>query len=97
MLAFYLNAEVDSTTAVPRTITGTYTASAAMIAWINDGQSLYYPVLLSCIREDQRVVAGVAVLALPAQHEPSVSRELLSEISHCLLESSNIVGANAAQ
>jgi hypothetical protein len=96
MLAFYLNAELDSAEEVPRSVTGTYESAVDMVAWINDGHSLYYPVLLSCIREQHRVVTGIAVLALPVQKEPDVPVDLVSEISHALLDTGEVIGADAA-
>ena len=96
MLAFYLNAELDSAADVPRSVTGTFESSVDMVAWINDGHSLYYPLLLSCIREQRRVITGIAVLALPVQKEPKVPSDLVSEVSHALLDTGDVIGADAA-
>jgi predicted Ser/Thr protein kinase len=96
MLAFFLNAELDSTEAVPHTVTGMFASAPDMVAWINDGQHLYYPVLLSCVNGSRRVVSAVAAIALPVQRTPDLSAELLSELSRSLLEAGDVVGANAA-
>jgi hypothetical protein len=96
MLAFYLNAELDAAETVPHTVTGTFESTPDMVAWINDGHALYYPLLLSCIRDQRRVVAGVAVLALSIQKEPPVSRELVADVSHALLDAGDVAGADAA-
>jgi hypothetical protein len=97
MLAFYLNAELDSTEAVPHSVTGMFAAAPDMVAWINDGQHLYYPVLLSCVTGQRRVVSGVAALAMPVQREPNMPSELLADISHALLAAGDVVGADAAR
>jgi hypothetical protein len=97
MLAFYLNAELDATEAVPRSVTGTFSAAPDMVAWINDGQHLYYPVLLSCIVGQRRVISGVAALAFAVQREPILPADLVAEISQALLASGDVVGADAAR
>jgi hypothetical protein len=96
MLEFFLSAELDSSASVPASSTGTFDAAPDMIAWVNDGQHLYYPVLLSCIRGPHRVVGGVAALALPVQRDPNLPADFVSEISRVLLEAGDIVGADAA-
>jgi hypothetical protein len=96
MLAFFLNAELDTTEAVPHTITGTFAAAPEMVAWINDGQHLYYPVLLSCVSGQRRIVSGVAALALSVQREPHMPAELLADIALALLSAGDVVGADAA-
>ena len=48
------------------------------------------------MREHSRVVAGVAVMALPVQREPTVSPELITEVSDALLDMGDVVGADAA-
>ncbi|MDH5671254.1 MAG: protein kinase [Myxococcales bacterium] len=96
MLAFYLDAELDNGPAEPRSVTGTAQAASDMIAWINDGHRLYYPVLLSCIRDQRRIIAGVVALALPVQREPHVSMEVIYEVSHALLDCGDVAGADAA-
>ncbi len=99
MLAFYLSAELDSGPAAPSaaaSITGTFASAPDMVAWINDGHSLYYPVLLSCVRGERRVISGVAVLALPVQRDPKLPPELVSELSGALLDAGDVVGVQAA-
>jgi hypothetical protein len=97
MLAVYLSAELETSEAAPaHTTTGTFSAEPDMVAWINDGQQLYYPVLLSCANGGRRVVCGVAVLALPLQRVPRVPADLVSEITHALLDAGDVIGADAA-
>jgi hypothetical protein len=100
MLAFYLSAELDSVEATSSSaagsVTGTFTSGPDMIAWINDGHSLYYPVLLSCMQDGRRLVGGVAVLALAVQRDPKLPIGLVSEISCVLIESGDVVGVHAA-
>jgi hypothetical protein len=97
MLAVYLSAELDASQTVPNTVTGTFGAAPEMVAWINDGQSLYYPVLLcSSVQVQRRRVSGVALLALPVQRVPQLPPELVSEISRALLDAGDVVGADAA-
>jgi hypothetical protein len=96
MLGVYLSAELEASETVPHTVTGTFAARPDMIAWINDGQHSYYPVLLCCVTEAKRRVGGVAVLALPLQRDPKLPSELVSEISRVLLEAGDVVGADAA-
>jgi len=97
MLGFYMNAELASGSAIPHTSTGTFTASPVdLVAWINDGEHLYFPVLLSCMHEAERVIAGVAVLGLEAQREPHMPEALISEVSKRLIEAGDVVFAKAA-
>jgi hypothetical protein len=97
MLGFYMNAELASGSAVPHTSTGTFTASPVdLVAWINDGEHLYFPLLLSCMHDDERVIAGVVVLGLEAQREPHVPEALISEVSKRLIEAGDVVFAKAA-
>ncbi|MFI5306097.1 MAG: protein kinase [Polyangiales bacterium] len=99
MLAVYLSAELDPQAAASTglgTITGTFPAAPELIAWINDGHSLYYPVLLSCVIEQSRVVAGVAVLALPVQRDPGLPADLVADVSRALIEAGDVIGVNAA-
>jgi hypothetical protein len=97
MLAFYLNAELESGSTLPRTVTGTYSASPDLVAWISDGQHLYFPVLLACTHEQRRVVAGVVVLALAAQTEPVIPDSLIESISEGLIAAGDVTFAHAAQ
>jgi hypothetical protein len=96
MLSVYLSAELETSEAVANTVTGTFAAAPDMVAWINDGQHLYYPVLLSCDNAGVRQIGGVAVLALPVQRDPKLPSELIAEISRALLESGDVIGADAA-
>jgi tRNA A-37 threonylcarbamoyl transferase component Bud32 len=96
MLAVYMSAELDASQTVPNSVTGTFGATTEMVAWINDGQSLYYPVLLYSIHVQRRRVSGVALLALPVQRAPQLPPELVSEISRTLLDAGDVVGADAA-
>jgi hypothetical protein len=97
MLGFYMNAELDSGSAVPHTATGTFSSSPVdLVAWINDGEQLLFPVLLSCVREQQRVIAGVALLGLDSQREPHVPEALIAEISHQLIDHGDVGFAKAA-
>ena len=96
MLAFYMDAELASSAPVAQETTGTFTPSVDMVAWINDGEQLYYPVLLHCIEGTRRMIAGVAVLALPIQREPRLPRELASEIGRALIRAGDVIGAEAA-
>jgi len=96
MLAVYMSAEIESSETVPNTVTGTFSAEPDMVAWINDGQHLYYPVLLSCHCGPRRIVSGVAVLALPVQRVPQLPPELISEISRALVAAGDVIGADAA-
>lgn len=98
MLGFYMNAELESGSAVPHTATGTFTAAPVdLVAWINDGEQLYFPVLLSCMYEERRVIAGVAVLGLDAQREPHVPEALISEVSKRLIDAGDVAFARAAE
>jgi hypothetical protein len=74
-----------------------FASSPDMVAWINDGQHLYYPVLLSCIVGQRRVVSGVAALAFAVQREPHVPADLVADISHALLTAGDVFGADAAR
>lgn len=96
MLTFYLSAELDSNGTVPNAVTGTFSAATDMVAWINDGEHLYYPVLLSCISGQRRVVSGVAVLSLAVQRVPRIAPELVSDISRALLDAGDVTGVDAA-
>ena len=95
MLAFYMDAELAANTPAEPGKSG-FTPTADMVAWINDGEQLYYPVLLHCVDGQKRMIAGVAVLALPIQREPRLPRELASEIGRALLRAGDVVGAEAA-
>jgi hypothetical protein len=96
MLSFYLDAELAGSAPVPRTVTGTFSAAPDMVAWINDGERLYYPVLLACVREQRRVIVGVAVLGLALQRAPSLSRDLVEDVAQSLLDIGGIVPVDAA-
>jgi hypothetical protein len=96
MLAVYLSAELGTTQAVPHTVTGTFSATPDVVAWINDGQLFYYPVLISCRDGDRRLVGGVAVLALPVQREPRLPASLISDIARSLLDAGDVTCAEAA-
>jgi hypothetical protein len=97
MLGFYMNAELASGSALTHLSTGTFTASPVdLVAWINDGEQLYFPVLLSCMHEGQRVIAGVAVLGVDAQREPQVPEAMISEVSKRLIDAGDVVFARAA-
>jgi len=96
MLAVYMSAEVESSETATNTVTGRVSGEPDMVAWINDGQHLYYPVLLSCQRGQRRIVSGVAVLALPVQRVPQLAPELVSEISRVLVDAGDVVGVDAA-
>jgi hypothetical protein len=95
MLAFYMDAELAASTPAELEKSG-FTPTADMVAWINDGEQLYYPVLLHCVEGQKRLIAGVAVLALPIQREPRLPRELASEIGRALLRAGDVIGAEAA-
>ena len=95
MLAFYMDAELAANTPAEPGKSG-LTPTVDMVAWINDGEQLYYPVLLHCVEGQKRMIAGVAVLALPIQREPRLPRELASEIGRALLRAGDVVGAEAA-
>jgi hypothetical protein len=97
MLGFYLNAELDSGDAVSHMVTGTFSASPDLVAFIRDGEELYFPVLLSCVHDQQRVVAGVAVLALHSEGEPAIAESLIAEVSQALIDAGDVVFARAAQ
>jgi hypothetical protein len=96
MLAFYLDAELAASAPMPRTVTGTFTAAPDMVAWINDGERLYYPVLLACVRDQAHVIAGVAVLGLAVQRAPVLSVDLVDDVAQSLLDVGGIVPVQAA-
>jgi hypothetical protein len=96
MLAFYLDAELAASAPVPRTVTGTFSAAPDMVAWINDGERLYYPVLLACVREQKRVIVGVAVLGLAVQRAPALSIDLIEDVAQSLLDVGGMLPVDAA-
>jgi hypothetical protein len=97
MLGFFLNAELETSQAAtarrtPAMATG---IPADMVAWINDGQHVYYPLLLSCVKDQRRIVMAVAALALDSQRDPQIPGELTSRISRALLETGDLIGLPA--
>ena len=49
------------------------------------------------MHEEQRVVVGVAVLALATEGEPAVAESVIAEVSQALIEAGDVVFARAAQ
>jgi hypothetical protein len=97
MLGFYLSAELETNQAgtarrMPVTLAGN---PVAMVAWINDGQHVFYPLLLSCVKDQRRIVVGVAALALDSQRDPQIPGELTSRITRALLETGELMGSPA--
>jgi hypothetical protein len=97
MLGFYLNAELETNQAATARRSPAMAAGLPvdMVAWINDGQHVYYPLLLSCVKDQRRVVMAVAALALESQRDPQIPGELTSRISRALLETGDLIGLPA--
>ena len=97
MLAVYMEAELAADNGFVPESTGAFAPATDMVAWINDGNAHYYPVLLRCVEAQRSVIAGVVVLGFAVQREPHIPGELAGEIARALLRAGDVTGAEGAR